>query len=172
MLLVEGKYLPGSVHDGTITGETGRRELESRDQLGRKSAAAIEAASEPTLKAALDAASDPAPDPRIGRVLSAIAGNPFVTIGDLSRLVNLSHSQLSHLFRAAQGVSLSSFLSDRRLERAAQLLRSTEMRIKEITYDAGYKQAPSFVRAFQRRFGASPTSYRRQRMRLTNSRSD
>jgi AraC family transcriptional regulator of arabinose operon len=105
-------------------------------------------------------------------VLSAIEGNPFVTIGDLSRLVNLSHSRLSHLFKAAQGVSLNRFLSDRRVERAAQLLSSTEMQVKEITYDTGYKQVPSLVRAFHRRFGESPTRYRMQRMTLTNSRSD
>ncbi|MFZ0270741.1 MAG: AraC family transcriptional regulator [Acidobacteriaceae bacterium] len=113
-----------------------------------------------------------ASDPRITMVLQAIEHNPFATIHDLSRLVNLSHSRLSHLFKAEKGISLNTFLSNHRVERAAHLLRSTEMRIKEITYGAGYKQVPSFVRAFQRRFGASPTRYRRQRLRLTNSRFD
>lgn len=181
MLLVEGKYLPGvEGYDGAMTEESGRHELESGERRRAEGAATSEAGCgariEPGHQAAFDpgceAACKARLDPRIDRALSAIEGNPFVTIGELSRLVNLSHSRLSHLFRAAQGVSLNSFLSDRRLERAAQLLRSTEMLIKEITYDAGYKQAPSFVRAFQRRFGASPTSYRRQRMRLTNSRLD
>ncbi len=118
------------------------------------------------------AACDRQGDPRIAMVLRAIECNPYATIEDLSRLVNLSHSRLSHLFKAENGIRLSTFLSNRRVERAAHLLRSTEMRIKEITYGAGYKQVPSFVRAFQRRFGASPTRYRRQPLRLTNSRFD
>ena len=104
-------------------------------------------------------------------VLRAVEHNPLITIRDLSRLANLSHSRLSHLFKAEAGQSLNTFLANRRVEQAAWLLRSTEMRIKEITYGAGYKQAPSFVRAFQRRFGASPSEYR-QRFQLTNSRFD
>ncbi|HEY1501639.1 MAG TPA: AraC family transcriptional regulator [Acidobacteriaceae bacterium] len=111
-------------------------------------------------------------DPRIDKVLRAIECNPSATIQELSRLVNLSHSRLSHLFKAEKRISLNTFLSNQRVDQAAHLLRSTEMRIKEITYGAGYKQVPSFVRAFQRRFGASPTRYRRQRLRLTNSRFD
>jgi AraC-like DNA-binding protein len=174
MLRMEEKYLPGpQEHDDTMTEETGRHEPVSGDERRQwAEAAAFEEASEATLEAAVDPGREAAFDPRIGRVLSVIKGNPFVTIGDLSRVVNLSHSRLSHLFKATQGVSLNSFLANRRMERAAQLLRSTEMQIKEITYDAGYKQVPSFVRAFHKRFGASPTRYRMQRRTLTNSRLD
>ncbi|MGC2301574.1 MAG: AraC family transcriptional regulator [Acidobacteriaceae bacterium] len=175
MLRVEGKYLPGpEERDGAMTEENGRQELESRDEYRRRAEAdaTLETASEGRLEAPLDPGCEATFDPRIGRVLSAVEGNPFVTIGDLSRIVNLSHSRLSHLFKAALGLSLNSYLSNRRVERAAQLLRSTEMQIKEITYDAGYKQVPSFVRAFHKRFGASPTRYRRQRKTLTNSRLD
>jgi transcriptional regulator GlxA family with amidase domain len=153
MLRVEGKYLPGQQEDdGTRPVENDGHEPESGDEQ-RPRGEAVEGADEGTLEASLD--------PRIGRVLDAIEGNPFVTMGDLSRLVNLSQSRLSHLFKAALSVSLNSYLSNRRVERAAELLRSTEMQVKEITYDTGYKQVPSFVRAFQRRFGASPGRYRR-----------
>jgi AraC-like DNA-binding protein len=163
MLRLEEKYLPGPQdHDGATTKQTSRRR--KNGQPSKAEATAFEAPSEATLTAASD--------PRIARVLGAIGDNPFVTIADLSRLVSLSHSRLSHLFKAAQGMSLNRFLSNRRVERAAQLLSSTERQIKEITYDAGYKQVPSFVRAFHRRFGRSPTSYRMQRITLTNSRSD
>jgi AraC-like DNA-binding protein len=167
MLRVEGKYLPEPEgRDDAMTEETGELAPESRDKPRRSEAEAMpEAAYEARVEAAFDPACeatfDPTLDPRVGRVLSAIEGNPFVTIRDLCRLVSLSQSRLSHLFKAAQGVKLKSFLSNRRMERVAQLLRSTEMQIKEMAYDAGYKQVPSFVRAFHKRFGASPTRYRR-----------
>ncbi len=147
MLRREEKYLPGpQEHDGANTKQTSRRR--KNRQPWKVGATVFEAPSEAGLAAASD--------PRIARVLSAIGDNPFVTIADLSRRVNLSHSRLSHLFKAAQGVSLNRFLSDRRVERAAQLLSSTEMQIKEITYDAGYKQVPSFVRAFHEDLGKAP----------------
>lgn len=111
-------------------------------------------------------------DYRIAKVMAAIESTPVVSVHDLCRLVNLSGSRLSHLFKAATGLTLNTFLSNSRVERAAYLLRSTEMQIKEITFDAGYSQAPSFVRAFQRRFGSTPTNYRQQRLMLRNSRSD
>jgi len=72
----------------------------------------------------------------------------------------LSSSRLSHLFKAATGVSLQGFLTMRRLQVALHLLHSTEMPIKEISYRAGYRHAPSFVRAFRNHFGASPSGYR------------
>jgi AraC-like DNA-binding protein len=113
----------------------------------------------------------PAPaDSRIWKVLQAIDGKPSETIQDLSRLVNLSGSRLSHLFKAQTGWNLNSFLWNRRMDRAADLLRSTELRVKEITDCVGYGQTPSFNRAFKKKFGSSPTCYRRrQRLLLRNS---
>jgi AraC-like DNA-binding protein len=112
----------------------------------------------------------PPADTRIQKVLLAIDGKPSETIQNLSRLVNLSSSRLSHLFKAQTGWNLSSLLWNRRMDRAADLLRSTEMRVKEITDCVGYGQMPSFNRAFKKKFGTSPTCYRsRQRLSLRNS---
>jgi AraC family transcriptional regulator, arabinose operon regulatory protein len=102
-------------------------------------------------------------DDRIRRVLQAIESNPERSIQELSALVNLSSSRLSHLFKAETGFSLQTFLSSSRLQAALDLLHSTEMPIKEISYRAGYRHAPSFVRAFRNKFGASPSGYRSQR---------
>ena len=115
--------------------------------------------------------SSPPPDFRIQKVLQTIESNPTESVQDLAQRVNLSSSRLSHLFKAYMGLSLTIFLADRRMEKAAHLLRSTEMRVKEITYVVGYQQEPSFVRAFRKRFECTPTDYRhRQRLQLRNSR--
>jgi AraC family transcriptional regulator, arabinose operon regulatory protein len=101
-------------------------------------------------------------DFRIGKVLQLIDANPSQSISELARQVNLSNSRLSHLFKARTGQSLNVFLARRRLEKAARLLRFTDMRVKEITYSVGYGQQPSFVRAFKKKFDCSPTTYRSQ----------
>ncbi len=103
----------------------------------------------------------PAPaDDRIRSVLQAIESNPGHSISELAGMVGLSISRLSHLFKTATGLSLQSFLTTCRLRNALDLLHWTEMPIKEISYHAGYRHAPSFVRAFRNLFGASPREYR------------
>jgi AraC-like DNA-binding protein len=112
----------------------------------------------------------PPADHRIRKVLQAIEANPSCDIQELARLVNLSSSRLSHLFKITTGSSLQSFLSNWRLQRAAELLQSTEMPIKEVSYCVGYRRAPSFVRAFRNKFGCRPNDYRsQQRVVLSNS---
>jgi AraC-like DNA-binding protein len=110
-------------------------------------------------------------DLRISKILKIVESEPSKSVQALARQANLSSSRLCHLFKAQTGKSLKSFLSDQRLERAAALLRTTEMRVKEISYAVGYCQGPSFVRAFRKKFDHSPTSYRREQLLLlTNSR--
>jgi AraC family transcriptional regulator of arabinose operon len=99
-------------------------------------------------------------DRRILAVLQAIEADPSHSIAALACQVNLSTSRLSHLFKAQTGVSLQSVLTSRRMETALELLRTTPMAIKEISYCTGYRHAPSFVRAFRNEFGASPSRYR------------
>jgi AraC family transcriptional regulator, arabinose operon regulatory protein len=110
-------------------------------------------------------------DSRISKIVKIVESDPSQSVPALARGANLSSSRLSHLFKAQTGKSLKSFLSDQRLEKAATLLLTTEMRIKEISYAVGYCQEPSFVRAFRKKFDHSPSSYRReQQLLLTNSR--
>ena len=101
-------------------------------------------------------------DFRIQTVLQVIKSDPSARISDLACRVNLSSSRLSHLFKTQTGLSLNDFLANERLERAADLLRETEMRVKEITFSIGYCQEPSFNRAFKKKFNHSPLSYRKR----------
>jgi len=105
-------------------------------------------------------------DERVRQVLRAIAADPSHDIPALARLVTLSDSRLSHLFKLETGCSLQTFLVDRRLEAAALALCQTENSVKEVSYTVGYRHPPSFVRAFRNRFGCSPSEYRAQQQIL------
>ena len=106
-------------------------------------------------------------DYRMKEVLRCIESEPSRTVQDLAVLVNLSCSRLSHLFKTQTGVSLNRFLSDVRLQKAAELLEATEIQIKEVSYLVGYQQPSSFDRAFRNKFALSPADYRlRQRFKL------
>ena len=108
-------------------------------------------------------------DYRIQEVLRCLEADPLKNIHDLGRLVNLSNSRLGHLFKTETGISLDSYLTEVRLEKAAELLASTDMQIKEIASIVGYRQVPSLDRAFRNKFKLSPADYRsKKRLGLNN----
>jgi transcriptional regulator GlxA family with amidase domain len=105
-------------------------------------------------------------DYRIRKVLQSVHGDPSQTVLQLARSVNLSSSRLGHLFRVQVGTDLNSFLRHARLERAAELLRQTELSIKEIAATVGYGHSSSFDRGFEKRFDVAPADYRRRHRAL------
>ena len=105
-------------------------------------------------------------DERVRRIMQAVAADPSQDIADLARLVNLSSSRLSHLFKLETGCSLRAYLVDCRLEMAALVLRRTDTSVKAVSYNVGYGHPPSFVRAFRKQFDCSPKEYRDRQQRL------
>jgi AraC family transcriptional regulator of arabinose operon len=81
---------------------------------------------------------------------------------ELAALLNLSASRFRHLFKEEIGVSLGAYLRERRMERAELLLRTTFLSIKEVMSEAGMSSMSHFVSYFKRRYGVSPSGYRKQ----------
>lgn len=73
----------------------------------------------------------------------------------------LSRSHFSREFKRAFGESPNQYLLNRRLERAAHLLRHTDWRVNEICLSVGLRSVGSFTTSFSKTFGVSPTEYRR-----------
>lgn len=101
-------------------------------------------------------------DGRLRRLLQEMEDDPRSSIDDWARAFHLSCSYLSHLFKQATGASLGHVLIEQRMQRAAHLLATSDMSVKEIANAVGYEHASSFTRAFERRFERGPRSYRRQ----------
>ena len=97
---------------------------------------------------------------RVSRVLEVIASGRSYSLERLAKEFNLSKSHLQHLFKQQTGQRLGHVIIEQRLDRAAQLLKSTDLRIKEIAGAVGYEHASSFIRAFERRFIQAPHEYR------------
>jgi transcriptional regulator GlxA family with amidase domain len=101
-------------------------------------------------------------DYRIRKVLESLEEDPATNVQELATLVNLSSSRLGHLFKLQMGVDLNHFLVNERLEKAAELLKQTELSIKQIAVRVGYRHSSSFDRGFQTKFGVPPTDFRRR----------
>ena len=84
-----------------------------------------------------------------------------LTVTDLARTAGLSQAHFSREFRRAFGETPHAYLLTRRLERAAALLRTTDLSVAEICLNVGLQSIGSFTTSFTRTFAMSPTAYRK-----------
>lgn len=85
--------------------------------------------------------------------------NDIFSIHETCENFNISESQIYKLFKDSFGKSFSETLESIRIENACELLKETNMPIKEISIRSGYNNDGSFRRAFKRCVGVSPSEY-------------
>jgi len=77
-----------------------------------------------------------------------------------SKIAFTSPGNLSRLFRQQHGLSFQAYLQRLRLEKAAELLRTTRLPIARIAKRVGYRDVSRFGQHFKRLFEATPAAYR------------
>ncbi|MFO1350946.1 MAG: AraC family transcriptional regulator [Gammaproteobacteria bacterium] len=104
-----------------------------------------------------------AADPAVGRALACLHQRPehAWTADGLARDVGLSRSVLTERFARYLGQAPMAYLTDWRLELAAEQLRTTSRSVLLIAGEVGYDSEAAFNRAFKRRFSEPPARYRR-----------
>jgi AraC family transcriptional regulator, arabinose operon regulatory protein len=78
----------------------------------------------------------------------------------LASMAGLSPSRFQALFRAANGISPCHYLKCLRVHRAAQLLDTTNLAIKDIAGEVGYQDALYLSRVFRQVHEQSPSAFR------------
>ncbi|MDF2961637.1 MAG: hypothetical protein K0S39_3372 [Paenibacillus sp.] len=98
----------------------------------------------------------------IGEVLKLIHRDYRQDIGleSLAEKACLSPSYLSHLFKKETGASLVKYITCYRLEKAGELLRTTHMKIADISNEVGYTSFAYFCSIFKNYYGKTPAKYR------------
>jgi len=103
--------------------------------------------------------------PRVTKAMERIATHAHDASFSISRLateMDCSREHLTRLFRAATGVSPSDYLTQQRLRRAAQSLRSSDDKLETIARRCGFSSANYFCRTFRDHVGTTPARFRRQ----------
>ncbi len=92
-----------------------------------------------------------------------VADRDFAEPLDLEALAaeaRLSKYHFLRLFRATYGVTPAEYVSRRRIERAQDLLRSTNLTVTEVCHAVGFSSLGSFSSRFRAVVGESPSSSR------------
>ena len=85
-----------------------------------------------------------------------------LSVEALARRAGLSPRQFSRRFGTTFGQTPSAFVEDVRLGEAQRRLTTTQTSIDRLASSVGFSSPDSFRRAFERRFGLAPTTYRRR----------
>ncbi|QNK59575.1 helix-turn-helix domain-containing protein [Paenibacillus sp. PAMC21692] len=83
-----------------------------------------------------------------------------ISLQDVADHVYLNPVYLSRLFKMETGTSFSDYVTEIRMEQAAQFLRNTSLKIYEICEKSGYKDVRHFYKLFRQYAGCSPSEYR------------
>jgi AraC-like DNA-binding protein len=80
-------------------------------------------------------------------------------LDQLATLAGISKFHFQRTFKATYGISPAEYLSRRRLERAQDLLRATNLTVTEVCHTVGFSSLGSFSARFRALVGESPTAF-------------
>ncbi|MEL6841589.1 MAG: AraC family transcriptional regulator [Bacteroidota bacterium] len=83
-----------------------------------------------------------------------------LSLEDLAHLAGMSLSTFKREFVKHYALSPAKYIKQRKLEKAAKLLKATELRISEIAYECGFVDLAHFSRSFQQFYHISPSNFR------------
>lgn len=83
-----------------------------------------------------------------------------LTTPDIAFAFNTSASTLQRKMKAELGMSVMQYVTQRRLSKAAELLKYTPTNIENVALAVGYDSHSAFSQAFRQYFNKSPTEYR------------
>ncbi|MFJ5225346.1 GlxA family transcriptional regulator [Streptomyces sp. NPDC088400] len=108
----------------------------------------------------------PLPDPKLASTSAARAWalerlHEPIRLRDMAEVESISVRTFTRRFREESGISPGQWLVLQRVERARQLLESTDLSVDQVARDAGFGTAQSMRQHLQSALGVPPTVYRR-----------
>lgn len=99
----------------------------------------------------------------IGRAIIFIETNLYepLTVESVANAVSYSYYHFHRYFQAVMGETIGSYIRSRRLTQAAYDLIYSDRKILDIAVSLYFESAESFTRAFRKRYGITPTEYRK-----------
>ena len=87
-----------------------------------------------------------------------------VTLDMAAAYVGMSASYFSKFFKKYMGVNFITYVTDRKIEAAKDMLVNTDRPVVNIAYDLSYSETNYFSKTFKKKVGVTPTEYREQHL--------
>ncbi len=88
--------------------------------------------------------------------------NSSINLSDLADVAHISSFHFHRIFKSFLGESPGEYIQRLRLEKAIFRLQTTRLTLTEIAEQTGYQSPHALSKAFKKRFGMSPSTYRAQ----------
>lgn len=100
---------------------------------------------------------------RVRDYVQAHLGN-IIRLDDLAELVHLSPYHFCRVFKRTTGLSPNQFLTNERMVCATDLLRNSDLSVKQVAATVGYSSHAHFTQLYSRHTGQLPVNITRQRL--------
>ena len=96
------------------------------------------------------------------RIIEENYSDPNLSVEYIADKIGFSRGHLTRIYKQLTDISISTKISDCRLEAAAKLLVETDKKVSDIVSDVGYINSSHFTVTFKNKFGESPLNYRKK----------
>ena len=83
-----------------------------------------------------------------------------LSLDDIARRVASSRRQLQRAYAEIGETTFREHLTAVRMDRAAEMLQSRGLTVREVAHRVGYRQPAQFAKAFRRHHGIAPSDFR------------
>ena len=83
-----------------------------------------------------------------------------LSLDEIARRVASSRRQLQRAYAEIGRTTFREHLTGVRMERAAEMLATRRVTVREVAHRVGYRQPAQFAKAFRRHHAVSPSAYR------------
>jgi len=85
-----------------------------------------------------------------------------LSLDEIAGVAGLSKYHFLRLFRSTYGITPMEYVSQRRIERAQDLLRATNLTVTEVCFAVGFSSLGSFSSRFRQLVGESASAFQRR----------
>lgn len=87
-----------------------------------------------------------------------------IELSEIAEYLGMSTFHFCRRFKESTGLTLTHYVTDKRVEMAKETLVRSKLRITDIAYEVGFQSLSQFNRSFQKVTGMSPSAFRREEL--------